>query len=172
MKSRSLLLIFVLLTVGTGLQAASTIYVASDFGPYKSTDGGARFTQPVVQVSNPFVGTGVHHAGSIAVNPKNSNIVYFIGGRLLQIGRRRPDATLLGFTFLTGVGRFVINPVATNVLYSVANNGTNNIVVKSVDSGVTWNTTTPIPPFSVVPVNTPNWPRRILRFERSAELAR
>ena len=150
MKNRSALLSFtLLLAMSAGLQAASTIYLASNFGPYKSTDGGASFTQLAVHVTNPFVGPGVHNAGSIAVDPKNSNNVYFLGDACYKStdgGQTWSAATPLGFTFITGLGTLVIDPVATNVLYARANQGPVNIVVKSVDSGVTWNPTATIPP--------------------------
>jgi hypothetical protein len=53
------------------------VYAGTDgHGVYKSTNGGASFTQLTVHVTNPFVGPGVHSAGSIAVDPKNPNIFY------------------------------------------------------------------------------------------------
>jgi len=70
MHHRSLTLAaLALLALGTGLQAASTIYLATSLGPYKSTDGGATFTQLVVKVSNPFLPSQPPHVNGLAVDP-------------------------------------------------------------------------------------------------------
>ncbi len=144
MKRRSLgPSIFALLALSTGLQASSTIYLGTNFGPYKSTDSGVTFTQLTVNVSNPFIQAGLHAANSIAVDPKNSNAVYFGSSsgfyKSTDGGQTWSAVVPAGFTFSTGSGVLAIDPVMTNVIYSVAYNGNNFVVIKSIDSGVTWN---------------------------------
>src|SRR5258706_9501813 len=143
MKSRSALLSFsLLLALSAGLQAASTIYLGTNFGPYKSTDGGVTFKQLTVNVSNPFIPAGLHAANSIAVDPKNANLVYFSSGSGFYNsanGENWSAVVPAGFIFSTGSGVLAIDPVMTSVIYSVAYNGKNFVVIKSIDSGLTWN---------------------------------
>ena len=68
-----------LLTLGTGLQAATTIYVATAFGPYKSTDSGVTWTQLFATVNNPLLSNGLN-AAAITVDPLDPSTVYFVRG--------------------------------------------------------------------------------------------
>src|SRR6185436_11589979 len=143
-----LALILLLIALGTGLKGAATIYLATSYGPMKSTDGGATFQQLTVEVTNPFITQGIiHPAFSIAVDPKNANVVYFTEGsaffKSVDGGQSWSAVVLAGFNFSPPPGRLAIDPALTNVLYAVAHNGEANVVIKSVDAGITWSAAPP-----------------------------
>ena len=148
MKHRSAQsLILFLLALGTSLEAASTIYVATDLGPYKSTDSGATWAQLIVKVSNPLAQSGPPDVQVIAVDPLDPSTVYFDGGggafyASTDGGQTWSALVLVGYTL---VGGLAIDPVKTNVIYSLANptNG-ENVILKSTDAGATWAPTTQI----------------------------
>lgn len=137
----------------TGIQAATTIYVATTSGPYQSTDSGATWTQLTVIAKNPLLPDTVPTVGSIAVDPKNPNIVYFTRADRSGFYRSTDGAKTwtavvpIGYTFSGAKpGLLVIDPVATNVIYANAFSGSGNLILKSTDGGATFSPTTSVPP--------------------------
>jgi uncharacterized protein (TIGR03437 family) len=152
MKNRSApFLILFLIALGTSLQAASTIYMATDLGPYKSTDSGATWAQLTVEVNNPFAPSGPPHVNGIAVDPTNPSTVYFVGEAFYKStdgGQTWSAVVPVGFTFgqNTPGGTLAIDPVMTNVIYTTAYTPDSNaIIVKSTDAGVTFAPITNVP---------------------------
>lgn len=152
MKHRSAnFLILFLLALSTGSEAASTIYVATDLGPYKSTDSGATWTQLVVEPDNPFLSNGPPHVNGLAVDPIHPSSVYFAAMgfyKSTDAGQTWSAIVPVGFTFgqNTPGGTLAIDPVMTNVIYTTAYTSDNlGIIVKSTDAGVTFAPTTVVP---------------------------
>ncbi len=137
------------------------IYAKTDMGgAYRSTDGGANWTQMFNFVSSDnWSWTGME---SLAVDPSNANIVYAAGGTYVNswdphngvIWRSSDQGNTWAFTQLPfkmggnmngrGMGeRLAVDPNKGSVLYFGARNG--NGLWKSTNSGVTWAKVTNFP---------------------------
>ena len=130
------------------------IYAKTDMGgAYRSTDGGATWTQMFNFVSSDnWSWTGME---SLAVDPSNANLVYAAGGTYVNswdpnngvIWRSSDQGNTWSYTQLPfkmggnmngrGMGeRLAVDPNKGSILYFGARNG--NGLWKSSDSGVTW----------------------------------
>jgi len=129
----------------------STIYLGAAFGGvWKSTDGGTTWLPKM----NDEVSLS---SGSIAVDPNNSNIIYYGTGEATYSGASYYGRGLLkstnggeswvnypiGSVSLTYVSRIVIRPGAGNELLAALGNrsslGVSGGLFRSTDAGVTWN---------------------------------
>jgi BNR/Asp-box repeat len=129
-----------------GLHAASTILVASNRGPVKSTDGGITWSVIPVNVNSGLL-SGQPTPNAVAVDPKTPSTWYFTGYagvwgfyKSLDSGQTWTGIPLLSFVPFPGPGSIVIDPVATNTIYMRVFVGSTFFVVKSTDSGATWST--------------------------------
>ena len=106
------------------------IYVATNYGIFKSIDSGTSWQQITGSSSGPFL--------SLVLDPNNSQTIYATGFGFYR-------STDGGNTFIpTGNGDtsfasgcLAIDPVQSNIVYTCAQISG---IVKTVDSGVTWNT--------------------------------
>jgi uncharacterized protein (TIGR03437 family) len=142
-----------LLTLGTGLHAATTIYVATAFGPYKSIDSGATWVQLFATVNNPLLSNRLN-ADAIAVDPLDPSTVYFVRGpsgfyKSTDGGQSWSATLTLGYTLGGDENHpqaLAIDPVKTNVIYSVAYPTSGGpVILKSTDAGATFAPTTHLP---------------------------
>jgi uncharacterized protein (TIGR03437 family) len=67
-----------LLTLGTGLHAADTVYVGVDYGLLRSTDAGATWNMVDVPLNTPFM-KGFIRPGFLGMDPQNTSKIYFVG---------------------------------------------------------------------------------------------
>ena len=128
----------------------SIIYAGfSTGGIFKSFDGGETW-QPI------FDDQAVLTIGDIAIDPNNTNIIYvgtgeangghnnFPGGGVFKSTDAGSTWNFLGLEGTTSIGRIVINPQNSNILYlaSVGSYFAPNPergIYKSTDAGLTWN---------------------------------
>ncbi|MBK7500430.1 MAG: T9SS type A sorting domain-containing protein [Ignavibacteriales bacterium] len=128
----------------------SIIYAGfSTGGIFKSFDGGNSW-QPI------FDDQAVLTIGDIAIDPNNTNIIYvgtgeangghnnFPGGGVFKSTDAGATWIFLGLEGTTSIGRIVINPQNSNILYlaSVGSYFAPNPergIYKSIDAGLTWN---------------------------------
>jgi uncharacterized protein (TIGR03437 family) len=145
------LLIACLLVLGTEAKAASVLYAGTSYGPYKSTDGGATWKQIMVTSGDPTL-QGLPDIRAMVVDPKTPATVYATADYVSPAAfLKSTDAgqtwTVLrqnAFHFTVRPGSLAIDPVQTNVIYATsvsAPTATQNAdpVVRSTDSGLTWN---------------------------------
>jgi uncharacterized protein (TIGR03437 family) len=153
-----------LLTLGTGLQAATTIYVATAFGPYKSTDSGVTWKQLFATVNNPLLSKRLN-ADAITVDPLDPSTVYFVRGpsgfyKSTDGGQSWSATLTLGYTLAGDSNHpqtLAIDPVKTNVIYSIAYPTSGGpAILKSTDAGATFAPTTHLPPPSDYPSQYPD----------------
>jgi hypothetical protein len=78
---RTALVALALFVCARVVNAASVIYVGTETGPYKSTDNGATFVPLAAKIgANPHpLLRGVPSILEIAIDPRNSLIVYMVG---------------------------------------------------------------------------------------------
>jgi len=152
-----------LFTLGTGLQAATTIYVATAFGPYKSTDSGVTWTQLYATVNNPLLSNRLN-ADAITVDPLDPSTVYFVRGpsgfyKSTDGGQSWSATLTLGYTLAGDENHpqtLAIDPVKTNVIYSMAYPTSGGpVILKSTDAGATFAPTTHLPPPTDYPSQYP-----------------
>ncbi len=138
--------------VGTG-ENNSQRSVSYGNGVYRSDDGGKSWKNMGLKASE--------HIGRIAIDPKDSNIVYVASqgplwgpggdrGLYKTIDGGKTWKKILSISENTGVTDIVIDPNDPNTLYTAAyqrrrhmwtliNGGPESAIYKSTDAGVTWN---------------------------------
>jgi photosystem II stability/assembly factor-like uncharacterized protein len=157
-SDRKTALVVALFLCAPNINAASAIYVGTGTGPYKSTDNGATFVPLAAKIgANPHpLLRGVPSISDIAIDPKNSRIVYMVG--LYRVGGGSHRAALMRTTdggetwkveplSAESAGQAVkiyIDPVATNVVY--LHDLVQFTAFRSLDSGTTWTSITGLPP--------------------------
>ncbi len=162
------LLALALLAMGGAARAASTLYAATSIGPFKSTDGGLTWKQTLVTTTDPLL-QGLPIMYAIAVDPQTPSTVYAMarfnsasGIRLAFVKSSDSAATWSvvskpTFSYgASGSGLLVIDPVKTNVIYTIDNGG--SALEVSTDGGVTWSTPTIPKPAGAVSGGTANQP--------------
>ena len=154
--------LFLLIVTAAKGQAATVIYAATNYGPYKSADGGLTWTLITVNPGNSFL-QGVPYAGGIAVDPQNPSTVYFAGlfngasgfCKSTDAAQSWSCVTLIGISVSSsGTTRIAIDPVFTNVIY-LASSVT---VMRSTDGGITWSKAGVVTSYGLTDVITdPRW---------------
>jgi photosystem II stability/assembly factor-like uncharacterized protein len=140
----SLRLLALVLCSSASLNSASVIYLGTSVGPYKSTDSGATFVPLAAKIGmNPHpLLRGIPTISDIAIDPKDSRIVYMIGGyegrttallKTTDAGERWTATPLANVSWHT---RILIDAIATNVVY--LHDEENQTGLRSLDSGGTW----------------------------------
>jgi uncharacterized protein (TIGR03437 family) len=152
MKHSCHFLILALLALGTPARAASTLYAATGYGPYKSTDSGSTWKQILVPPINPTIAT-LPFLRTLFIDPATPSTVYSLGATSTfgsNILIKSTDAAQTWSSFPepdylrnSEPDSFAIDPVTTNVMYV---NAVLNGVMKSADSGLTWTQLTIVKP--------------------------
>src|SRR5579863_1044976 len=168
MQSWWTLFAMALLGMGGSARAASTLYAATNLGPFKSTDSGLTWTQSLVTTTDPLL-QGIPIMYTIAVDPQTPSTVYAMARFNSPSGIQTAlvKSTDSGVTWsvvskppfsfgANGSGLLVIDPVKTNILYTIDN--TESALEVSTDGGVTWNTPAIPKPTGAVSGGTVNQP--------------
>ncbi len=151
-QSRSIRKIPLTVWVGTG-ENNSQRSVSYGNGLYKSEDGGRSWRNVGLKTSE--------HIGRIAIDPKDSNIVYVASqgplwgpggerGLFKTIDGGKTWKNILNISEHTGVTDVVIDPNDPNTVYcasyqrrrhmwTLINGGPESAIYKSTDAGATWN---------------------------------
>jgi uncharacterized protein (TIGR03437 family) len=147
-------------------RAASTLYAGTKRGPFKSTDSGVTWTQLIVTTNDSSL-PGEPETFAMAVDPQNPSTVYAFGrfgptGQTLAFlkstdsGANWSVVSKPTFPYTSGLaGLLAIDPVKTNVLYTMA--AADGLEV-TTDGGVTWSTPTIPKPAGSASAGTPNQP--------------
>jgi uncharacterized protein (TIGR03437 family) len=128
-------------------RAASTLYAATNLGPFKSTDSGVTWKQLIVTTNDSSL-PGVPKIFAIVVDPQTPSTVYAIGRfdspsgfplafmKSTDSGANWSVVSQPTFTYTSGdAALLAIDPVKTNVLYTIA--ASDGLEV-TTDGGVTW----------------------------------
>ena len=128
-------------------RAASTLYAATNLGPFKSTDGGVTWKQLIVTTNDSSL-PGVPKIFTMAVDPQTPSTVYAIGRfdspsgfplaflKSTDSGANWSVVSKPTFSYTSGSAALLaIDPVKTNVLYTM--NASDGLEV-TTDGGVTW----------------------------------
>jgi hypothetical protein len=130
MKHSWVLFVMSVLALAGTARAASTLYAATGIGPFKSTGSGVTWKQLIV-TSNDSSFPGVPKILVITVDPQTPSTVYALpryigpsGFRLAFLKSTDSVATWSvvskpTFPFTSGAGLLAIDPVKTNVLYTM-----------------------------------------------------
>jgi uncharacterized protein (TIGR03437 family) len=148
-------------------RAASTLYAATNLGPFKSTDSGVIWKQLIVTTNDSSL-PGVPMIFAIVVDPQTPSTVYAIGRfdspsgfplaflKSTDSGANWSVVSKLTFSYTSGIAALLaIDPVKTNVLYTMA--ASDGLEV-TTDGGVTWSAPTIPKPAGSASGGTPNQP--------------
>ena len=161
-----LFLVSVFAIAGTA-RAASTLYAATNLGPFKSTDSGVTWKQLIVTTNDSSL-PGVPKIFTIVVDPQTPSTVYAIGRfdspsgfplaflKSTDSGSNWSVVSKPTFSYTFGTDALLaIDPVKTNVLYTIA---ANDGLEVTTDGGVTWTAPTIPKPTGSASGGTPNQP--------------
>jgi len=161
-----LFVISVIALAGTA-RATSTLYAATNLGPFKSTDSGVTWKQLIVTTNDSSL-PGVPKIFAIVVDPQTPSTVYAIGRfdspsgfplaflKSTDSGANWSVVSKPTFSYTSGSAALIaIDPVKTNVLYTMA--ASDGLAV-TTDGGVTWTAPTIPKPAGSASGGTPNQP--------------
>src|SRR5579862_115696 len=140
MKHSWYILLCTLAALSPLARAVSPVYAATDFGPFKSVDGGVTWKNLTLPGSTQAIQT-------MMVDPAKPSTVYAWGAaqffKSTDAGQTWTAFNKPNYLLDSGPYTFAIDPVSTNVMYTYS---TLNGVVQSTDSGVTWSQLTILKP--------------------------
>ena len=161
------LLVLSFLALGGAARAASTLYAATKFGPFKSTDSGVTWKQLIVTTNDPSL-PGQPETFVMAVDPQTPSSVYAFGRfdspsgfplaflKSTDAGANWSVVSKPTFSYTSGSSALLaIDPVRTNVLYTMA---TDEGLEVTMDGGVTWTAPTIPKPTGSASRGIPNQP--------------
>jgi uncharacterized protein (TIGR03437 family) len=167
MKYLRTVLPLALLVLPGPARAASTLYAATNLGPFKSTDSGLTWKQSIVTTNDSSL-PGVPKLFGIAVDPRTPSTVYAIGRfdspsgfplaflKSTDSGANWSVVSKPTFSYTSGEGALLaIDPVKTNVIYTM---NFNSGLEVTTDGGVTWTAPTIPKPAGSPSGGTPNQP--------------
>lgn len=138
-------LVLAILLNAAPVRAATTTWASTSLGTYKSTDGGTSWQPVKVTVTHPLL-QGIPDTVAIAIDPSDANKIYLLGAvtgtsavfKSIDGGQNWTAVLLTGIGVGSGTQAnywLAIDPVVTSTIYV---EGANK-VMRSTDSGATWN---------------------------------